>query len=159
VNNRHKRRAELARFRRETGGALLTWLVDANDPAMREAPPLLVRAAHLWCENLPASPRHCICCLTLIWNRREVGALLLSMPVNATSSMSVNAVCNRCWADQPLDEIELAATDVFRAVVPNGYFEALPCQTGRNLRDDMPSAPPPVLTYGGRVCRSSEGLA
>jgi hypothetical protein len=39
VNNRHKRRAELARFRRETGGALLTCLVDANDPAMREVPP------------------------------------------------------------------------------------------------------------------------
>jgi len=45
VNNRHKRRAEIARFRRETGGALLTWLVDANDPIMHEAPPLVVRAA------------------------------------------------------------------------------------------------------------------
>jgi len=45
VNNRHKRRAEIARFRRETGGALLTWLVDANDPTMHEAPPLVVRAA------------------------------------------------------------------------------------------------------------------
>jgi len=32
MNNRHKRRAEFARFRRETGGALRTWLVDANDP-------------------------------------------------------------------------------------------------------------------------------
>jgi len=127
MNNRHKRRAEFARFRRETGGALLTWLVDANDPAMRETPPLLVGAAHLWCENLLAAPRHCICCLSLIWNRREVGALLLSMPMNATNSMSVNAVCARCWAHQALDEIEHAATDVLRAVVPNGHFEALPC--------------------------------
>src|SRR5215470_6091335 len=87
----------------------------------------LVGAAHLWCENLLAAPRHCICCLSLIWNRREVGALLLSMPMNATNSMSVNAVCARCWAHQALDEIEHATTDVLRAVVPNGHFEALPC--------------------------------
>jgi len=127
VNNRRKRRAELARFRRETDGALLTWLVDANDPALHKAPPLLVRAALVCCENLPAAPRHCICCLLLIGHRRELGALLLSTPANATSSMSVNAVCNSCWAQQALDEIEHAATDVLRAVVPNGYFEALPC--------------------------------
>src|SRR5262245_37209626 len=85
VNNRHKRRAELARFRRETGGVLLTWLVDAHDPSLQKESPILVHAAHRWCENLPAAPRHCICCLSLIWDRREVGELLLSMPVNSTS--------------------------------------------------------------------------
>jgi hypothetical protein len=51
VNNRHKRRAELARFRRETGGVLLTWLVDAHDPSLQKASPILVHAAHRWCEN------------------------------------------------------------------------------------------------------------
>jgi hypothetical protein len=125
VNNRYKRRAELARFRRETGGVLLTWLVDTHDPSLQKASPILVHAAHRWCENLPAAPRHCICCLSLIWERREVGALLLSAPPNATTSASVNPVCNRCWADRPLDEIEQAATDVLRAVVPNGHFEPL----------------------------------
>ena len=125
MNNRHKRRAELARIRRETGGVLLTWLVDAQDPSLQKASPILVHAAHRWCENLQAAPRHCICCLSLIWERREVGALLLSAPPNGTTSASVNPVCNRCWADRHLDEIEQAATDVLRAVVPNGHFEPL----------------------------------
>ena len=35
-------------------------------------------------------------------------------PVNAISA-SFNAVCNRCWADQTLDEIKHAATEVLRA--------------------------------------------
>jgi hypothetical protein len=100
--------------------------LDANDSALHEPPPLLVRATQLWCENLPAAPRHCICCLSLIWDRREFGALLLSMPVDAMNSTSVNAVCNRWWADQHLDEIEHAATDALRAVIPNGHFETLP---------------------------------
>src|SRR5215510_667809 len=115
MNNRHKRRAEYAQFRRETRGALLTWLLDAND-----------RAAHHWCANLPAAPRHCICCLSLNWDQREPGALLLSAPPNAVS-VSINAVCNRCWANQPLDEIEYAATEVLRGDVPNGHFEPLSC--------------------------------
>jgi hypothetical protein len=53
VNNRQKRRAEIARFRR--AGVLVTWLIDANDPSLHEVPPLLARAAHLWCEDLPAA--------------------------------------------------------------------------------------------------------
>ena len=81
VNNRRKRRAEISRFRR--AGMLVTWLMDANDPSLHEVPPLLLRAAQMWCEDLPAAPRHCICCLLLIWERREVGALLLSKPPNA----------------------------------------------------------------------------
>ena len=126
MNNRHKRRAEYARFRRETRGALLNWLVDANDPSLHEAPSLVVRAAYHWCANLPAAPRHCICCLSLIWDQRELGALLLSAPPNAVSA-SINAVCSRCWADQPLDEIEQAATEVLRGAVPNDHFEPLSC--------------------------------
>jgi len=50
----------------------------------------------------------------------------LSKPHNAIDRVAINAVCNRCWADQPLDEIEHAATEVLRTVVPNGRFEALP---------------------------------
>ena len=123
MNNRRKRRAEIARFRR--AGVLVTWLMDANDPSWHEVPPLLVRAAHMWWEDLPAAPRHCICCLLLIWDRREVGALLLSKPPTNAIGASINAVCNRCWADQTLDEIEYAATEVLRAVVPNGHFEPL----------------------------------
>jgi hypothetical protein len=120
--NRHRRRAEVSRFRRETRGALFTWLLDARDPSLQEAPPLVVRAASYWCANLATEPRHCICCLSLIWEQREVGGLLLSAPPNATSA-SINAVCSRCWVDQPLDEIEHAATEVLRAAVPNGNFE------------------------------------
>jgi len=67
MNNRHNRGAEFARFRREFGGALVTWLVDANDPSLQAAPPRVVRAAYHWCANLPIEPRHCICCLSLIW--------------------------------------------------------------------------------------------
>jgi hypothetical protein len=125
MNNRRNRRAELARFRCETGAGLVTWLVDANDPSLHKAPPLLVRAAFQWCEVLPAAPRHCICCLSLIFDQHEVGGLLLSKPHNAIGSAAINAVCNRCWAGQPLDEIEHAATEVLRAVVPKGNFEPL----------------------------------
>jgi hypothetical protein len=53
-----------------------------------------------------------------------VGGLLLSATLNTTSA-SINAVCNRCWAAQRLDEIENAATEVLRAAVPNGHFEPL----------------------------------
>jgi hypothetical protein len=126
MNNRQTRRADVARFRRDTRGGLLTWLVDANDPSLHEAPPQVVRASYYWCTNLPTEPRHCICCLSLIWDQREVGALLLSASPNA-ASVSINAVCNRCWADQPLDEIEHAATEVLRGAVPNGHFEPLSC--------------------------------
>jgi hypothetical protein len=122
VNNRRNRRAEIARFRR--AGVLVTWLMDAKDPSLHDVPPLLARAAHLWFEDLPAAPRNCICCLCLVWGRREVGGLLLSTPPNAIGA-SINAVCNRCWADQTLDEIEHAATEVLRAVVPKGNFEPL----------------------------------
>jgi len=58
-----------------------------------------------------------------------VGGLSLSAPPNAPSA-SINAICNRCWADQPLDEIEHAATEVLRGAVPNGHFEPLSCRTG-----------------------------
>ena len=115
----------MARFRRETGGGLVTWLVDTKDPSLHKVPPLLVRATYHWCEQLPGAPCHCICCLSLIWERQGVGGLLLSKPYNEIGRVAINAVCNRCWADQPLDEIEHAATEVLRAVVPKGQFE--PC--------------------------------
>ena len=115
----------MARFRRETGGGLVTWLVDTRDPSLNKAPPLLVRAAYRWCEELPTAPRHCICCLSFVGDRREVGGLLLSKPHNAIGRVAINAVCHRCWVDQPLDEIERAATEVLRAVVPMGQFEPL----------------------------------
>jgi|SRR5215510_6478873 len=125
MNNRHNRRAELARFRRETSGGLVTWLVDRNDPSLHKAPTLLVQAAFRWCEELLASPRHCICCLSLICDQREVGGLLLSKPHNAIGRVAINGVCKPCWAAQSLDQIEHAATEVLRAVVRTGNFEPL----------------------------------
>ena len=44
----------------------------------------------------------------------EQGADGRDAPANAISA-SINAVCNRCWADQTLDEIKHAATEVLRA--------------------------------------------
>jgi len=56
MNNRHERRAEFSRFRRATGSALVTWLVDANDPMLHEAPPRVVRAAYRIADR--ATPLH-----------------------------------------------------------------------------------------------------
>ena len=120
MNNRHKRRAEYAQFRRETPGALLTWLLDGNDPSLHKAPPLVVRAAHHWCGGAP--PLH----LLFIAHLGPTGTGCTVIERTAECG-ECDAVCNRCWANQRLDEIEQAATEVLRGAVPNGNFEPLSC--------------------------------
>ncbi|MET3995964.1 hypothetical protein ABID65_007636 [Bradyrhizobium sp. S3.9.2] len=121
MSNRHDRR----RYRREASGALLTYLVDIDDPL--DAHPLLQRAARRWCDGLSAPPhRECVTCGVQMSGKRCVGALLLTTPASTKPTVaSVFGVCRECWLirDLSLEVIERKATEVLQAVVPNGRFE------------------------------------
>lgn len=126
MSNRHERRASVARYKRECGGGLITYLVDVNLEAL---PQLLACARGWWLDALPSMvpPRHCFACRACLWDRKDVGALLFSTPSLPASVTSINAICNRCWTDRPIEEIECGATKLLRSVIPGGHFEALPC--------------------------------
>jgi hypothetical protein len=117
---RHERRADLARYRREASHALVTYLVEPDDPALNG---LLQRAARSWIDGLSTRSRSCIACSEWLWSRQGVGLLLLSTPsVAKPTSASVCAVCREC-ADLPLEALERAATTALQAAVPGGRFE------------------------------------
>ena len=121
MSTRHERR----RFRHKASGALLTYLVDIDDPL--DAYPLLQRAARYWCDGLSTPPhRECVTCGVWMSSKRYVGALLLTTPAITNPTVaSVVGVCRDCWVvhDLSLAAIERRATTVLQAVVPNGRFE------------------------------------
>ncbi|CUU17587.1 hypothetical protein ABIB94_008423 [Bradyrhizobium sp. JR7.2] len=124
--NRHARRSELARYRRETSGALLTYLVDVDQPL---DVPILKNAARSWLDALPRRMRSCIVCSGLIWERQRVGWLLLSVPaVPKPPAASVCGICIEC-ADLPLAALERAATTALQAAVPGGRFAPMEART------------------------------
>lgn len=128
--NRHARRSSLSCYRRETSGALLTYLVPPDDPALAKAP-LLRAAASNWIDALPTRIRNCLVCASWLVDRRHVGAVLLAVPDTAKpTSASTCAICMACWdADLPVSALEQACAVVLRQVVPDGQFE--PLDTGR----------------------------
>ena len=123
MSNRHERR----RYRHKSSGALLTYLVNIDDPL--DAHPLLQRAARYWCDGLSAPPhRECVTCGALMPVRKYVGALLLTTPaINKPATASVFGVCRECWImqDLSLEAIERRATEALQAVIPSGRFEPL----------------------------------
>ena len=121
-----KRRASVGRYKRESGGALITYLVDVE---LEPLPQLLACARGWWLDALSGigPPRHCFACRACLLDRKDVGALLFSTPSLPASVTNINAACNRCWADQPFEEIERAAAKLLRTVVPGGHFEPLSC--------------------------------
>jgi hypothetical protein len=117
--SRHERRASLARYRQETGGELDTYLVAVDQPL---DVPVLRNAARSWLNALPRRMRSCIVCSGLIWERKRVGWLLLSVPaVPKPPAATVCGICCEC-ADLPLAALEAAATTALREAVPNGKF-------------------------------------
>lgn len=119
---RHERRASLARYRQETGGALDTYLVDPDQPLDM---PILRNAARSWLDALPVKMRSCIACSGLIWERDRVGWLLLSVPSGPKPpAASVCGVCIEC-VDLPMQALERAATVALQTAVPDGKFEPM----------------------------------
>lgn len=119
---RRERRADIARYRRDTSGALRTYLCEPDDAALDG---LLQRAARSWLDALAVRVRSCIVCSSWITDRRNVGLLLLSTPsVAKPTSASVCGICREC-ADLPLEALERAATTALQAAVPGGRFEPM----------------------------------
>jgi hypothetical protein len=119
---RHERRADLARYRRETSGALLTYLVDVDQPLNVS---ILHNAARSWLDALSVRARSCIVCSEWLWSRQGVGLLLLSTPsVAKPTSASVCGICTAC-AELPLPALEQAATVALQAAVPGGRLAPL----------------------------------
>ena len=120
---RHERRSDIARFRREASRALLTYLVDVDDPL--DAHPLLQRAARYFCDGLTTPPpRNCITCGCWMPRKKYVGALLLSTPAIKPIIASVVGVCRECWLirDLSLEVIEREAEHLLQEVIPGGRF-------------------------------------
>jgi hypothetical protein len=119
VSSRHERR----RFRREASHALRTFLVAPDDPAL-DGEPLLKVAANSWLGALSVRVRHCLICNSWVVNRRDVGAVLLTVPdITKPVSAGTAAVCKACWdADLPLDALERACETVLHEVIPGGRF-------------------------------------
>jgi hypothetical protein len=125
MSNRHQRRADLRAFRREAP-ALLTYLVEPDDPAL-DGVPLLRRAAQHWVHALSTRVRHCIVCSSWIANRQCVGLLLLATPAAAKpTSASCCAICRGCSdAGLPMEALERAAEHVLQEALPGGRLEPL----------------------------------
>jgi hypothetical protein len=118
----HERRASLARYRRETSGVLVTYLVPPDDPALNSVP-LLRRAASWWLGELSTRVRHGIVCSVWLVSRRDVGALLLSHPEVMPRAATVAGVCLECWrADLPREALEWAALSSLKALRPAYTF-------------------------------------
>lgn len=122
--SRHERRANLARYRRETSGVLNTFLVPPDDPAL-DGVPLLRRATDSWLDLLSVKVRTCFICSSWLADRRDVGAVLLSAPAVMPRAASVCGCCMACWqADLPREALEKAALAALRTALPGARFEA-----------------------------------
>jgi hypothetical protein len=143
MTNRHRRRADLANFKRNAPGALLTYLVPPNDGALSRAP-LLKAAADHWLDALRSRARHCIVCSSWLVDRRHVGALLLTTAATTNpTSASTAAVCRECWeADLPIEALERACATVLHEVIPGGRFA--PPEVPRTTRPTSAQPAPPV---------------
>src|SRR5436190_21554148 len=111
---RHERRASLAQYRRETSGELNTYLVGVDEPLPT---PILRNAARSWLDALPRRMRSCIACSGLMWEKKRVGWLLLSVPaVLKPPAASVCGICCEC-VDLPMQALERACTVALQAAV------------------------------------------
>src|SRR6188768_2457347 len=108
----------LTRYRQEAGSALNTYLVGPDEPL---DVPILRKAARSWVDALPRRMRSCIVCSGLMWEKRRVGWLLLSVPAVAKPpAASVCGVCCEC-GDLPLP----APTAALQTAVPGGRLAPL----------------------------------
>lgn len=126
MSNRHARRADLARYRHDACRALLTFLVEPSDPALHRAR-LLNAAANHWLGALATRVRHCIVCSRWLVDRRDVGALLLSVPAVARpTSAGTAGVCADWWrVGLPVEALERACETTLQVVVPGGRLEPM----------------------------------
>src|SRR3954452_25128162 len=115
--NRRQRRAEVARFRQELVGGLVSYLVDATDPRLA-GQPLLSGAVRWWRRNVPTRRPRCFGCRATLEDAEQAAAFLLVTPPSAATTASVSALCTGCWRDLSLTEIEEAATRALRRVTP-----------------------------------------
>jgi hypothetical protein len=120
--NRAQRHIDLERFARDVGRELVTYLVEPDDPRLRDMP-LLMRASQWWIAALSTRMRHCFSCGSWLPDRRYVGLLLLSTPAVADpATASVSGLCRKC-ANLPAEKIERAAAAALSTAVPGGRFE------------------------------------
>jgi hypothetical protein len=126
MNNRHERRSDIARFRRDASRALLTYLVEPGDGALNDVP-LLKATARNWLDHLSQRIRNCIVCSSWLVDRQHVSLLLLATPVTAKpTSASCCAICRGCAdAGLPMEALERAAERVLQEALPGGRLEPL----------------------------------
>lgn len=117
---RSERRAEVARFRRRTGGALLTHLVDARTSLAGH--PLLQEAVMFWRAGIGTRKLQCFACTTKFTEETRAAAFLLAAPCSMPTGVSVSALCCECWSGLSEGEMRRAALSVLQTVLPGAHF-------------------------------------
>ena len=122
MSTRSQRRRDLATYRHLAARELLVSLVATADRL--DDAPVLQRAMLWWLEGFMTAtpPRRCFACKAHLLDRRDAGAVLISMPANGAFAASLQGLCGRCWNGAEFDDerITRAATAALRAVCPNG---------------------------------------
>jgi hypothetical protein len=120
--NRAQRHSNVEQFACDAGHELVTYLLEPDDPRLRDMP-LLRRAASWWLAGLSQRMRCCFHCGSSLLDRRHVGLLLLSTPTVASpGSAGVIGLCRKC-ADLPEETLEHSAARALRVVAPGARFE------------------------------------
>ena len=99
ASNRHQRRADVARFRSEVAGGLLSYLVEASDPRLASQP-LLARAVQLLAQKYPDAKAECFggCGTAFSHEVRRLAAFLLVSAKRAVIGRR-GGLCMKCWRD------------------------------------------------------------
>ena len=101
---RHERRAEIARFRRDAGGELTTYLLGTDDRAIHREPYLL-EARDFWHAQMSLRKPRCVACEAAFADGAKPGAYLFSRAQQMPSVASVSVFCTECWSTLSDDDV------------------------------------------------------
>jgi hypothetical protein len=113
--SRADRRANTAKFRREVSHGLVSSLVDKDDHRLAGEQLMQNAIAH-WRRGISIRRHRCFFC-SEIFTGESAAAYLLITPIPASTSCGVAGLCEQCWQDTPLADLERAAEKALQPVI------------------------------------------